>query len=43
MVLIWVLKVLRAKGISEAVINHLTNLYSNNYTIVVVNNIPGLA
>ena len=41
MVLIWVLKVLRAKGISEEVISHLSNLYSNNFTIVVVNNIPG--
>ena len=41
MVLLWVFKVLRAKGLAEQVINRLTNLYSNNITIVVVNNILG--
>ena len=41
MVLLWVLKVLKAKGLSQRVIDHLKNIYSNNYTIVVVNNVPG--
>ena len=41
MVLLWVFKVLRAKGLSEQVISRLKNLYSNNITIVVVNNILG--
>ena len=40
-VLLWVLEVLRAKGLAEQAINHLTNLYSNNFTIVVVNNLLG--
>ena len=38
MVLLWVLKVLRAKGLAEEALSHLVNLYSNNITIVVVNN-----
>ena len=41
MVLLWVIKVLRAKGLSEEVLNRLLNLYSNNITIVVINNILG--
>ena len=41
MVLLWVIKVLRAKGLSEEVLNRLINLYSNNITIVVINNILG--
>ena len=41
MVLLWVLDVLKAKGLSEDTIKHLINLYSNNITIVVVNNILG--
>ena len=41
MVLLWVLKVLRAKGLAETVLERLLNLYSNNITIVVVNNILG--
>ena len=41
MVLLWVLKVLRAKGLAEEAIDRLLNLYSNNITIVVVNNILG--
>ena len=41
MALHWVLKVLKAKGLDQSVINRLTNIYSNNYTIVVVNNILG--
>ena len=41
MVLLWILKVLKAKGLAEKVINHILNLYSNNITIVVVNNVLG--
>ena len=41
MVLLWVLQVLRAKGLCEEAIKHLTNLYSKHFTIVVVNNILG--
>ena len=41
MVLLWILKVLRAKGLAEEVIEHIKNLYSDNITIVVVNNILG--
>ena len=41
MVLLWVFKVLEAKGLDRAVIERLKNIYSNNLTIVVVNNIPG--
>jgi hypothetical protein len=41
MVLLCVLDVLKAKGLSEDTIKHLINLYSNNITIVVVNNILG--
>ena len=43
MVLLWVLKVLHAKGLSHTVISHLENLYSNNITVVVVNNLQGRA
>ena len=35
------LKVLLVKGLAEEAINHLINLYSDNITIVVVNNILG--
>ena len=41
MVLLWVLKVMRAKGLEENVIKHITNLYSNSFTIVVVNDVMG--
>ena len=41
MVLKWVLKVLRAKGMCKEAIQHFENLYKNNLTIVVVNNILG--
>ena len=41
MVLTWVLMVLQAKGLSQDVIKRIKNLYSNNITIVVVNNILG--
>ena len=41
MVLLWVLKVLKAKGMCNRAISHIKNLYSDNMTIVVVNNILG--
>ena len=41
MVLTWVLKVLKAKGLDQEVINCLLNIYGNNLTVVVVNNIQG--
>ena len=40
-VLVWVLKVMRAKGVCEEVLNRLTNIYDNYITIPVINNIPG--
>ena len=41
MVLTWILRVLKAKGLDKEVINTILNLYSNNLTIVVVNNVQG--
>ena len=41
MVLTWVLKVLQAKGLDKEVINSILNLYGNNLTVVVVNNVQG--
>ena len=41
MVLLWVIKVLRAKGLSEHVVKQILNLYRNNFTIVVANNVLG--
>ena len=41
MVLLWVIKVLKAKGMCESAINHIKNLYSDSLTIVVVNDILG--
>ena len=41
MVLTWVLKVLEAKGLDREVIHMILNLYNNNMTVVVVNNIQG--
>ena len=41
MVLLWVFKVLVAKGLDPAVVQRLKNIYNDNITIVVVNNIPG--
>ena len=41
MVLYWVFKVLKAKGLDKAVIDRLNRLYSNKLTVVVVNNILG--
>ena len=41
MVLTWVLKVLKAKGLDQEVINRLLNLYGNSLTVVVVNSIQG--
>ena len=43
MTLSWCLKVLEKKGACPELIARLTNLYSKNYSIVVVNNIPGAA
>ena len=40
-VLDWVFQVMRAKGVSEDVINRLSNIYSNCITIPVINNVPG--
>ena len=41
MVMLWVFKVLLAKGVDPAVISRLRNIYKDNITIVVVNNILG--
>ena len=41
MVLLWVFQVLEAKGLDLGVIERLKNIYSDNITVVVVNNIPG--
>ena len=41
MVLTWCLLVMAKKGIEPAVIKRFYNLYENNHSIVVVNNIPG--
>ena len=41
MTLDWVFKVLKAKGLDQTAIDTLERLYSNNLTVVVVNNIPG--
>ena len=38
----WIYKVLEKKGMCEAGINRLKNLYDNNLSIVVVNNIQGI-
>ena len=43
MTLSWCLKVLERKGASQDFISRLKNLYSNNLSVVVVNNIPGAA
>ena len=37
----WVFLVLKKKGVSEGVLNRLRNLYSDNLSIIVVNNIEG--
>ena len=41
MVMLWVFKVLLAKGVDPSVIKRLRNIYEKNITQVVVNNIPG--
>ena len=41
MVLLWVFKVLAAKGMDMSVNERLKNIYNDNITIVVVNNIMG--
>ena len=43
MVMLWVFKVLKAKGVDQRVIERLTNIYKDNITVVVVNGIPGKA
>ena len=37
----WVFMVLKKKGLSQQVINCLSNLYEDNWSIIVVNNIEG--
>ena len=39
----WCLKVLEKKGARSEFLSRLKNLYSNNFSIVVVNNVPGVA
>ena len=41
MCLDWVFMVLDRKGLDRRVINRLTNLYKDNFSVVVVNNVPG--
>ena len=41
LVMSWVFMVLEKKGVSTKVINRLKNLYHENFSIVVVNNIAG--
>ena len=41
MCLDWVFMVLDRKGLDKRVIHRLTNLYKENFSVVVVNNIPG--
>ena len=41
MVMLWVFKVLLAKGLEPAVISRLKNIYKDNITVVVVNNVLG--
>ena len=41
MVMLWVFKVLSKKGLSDLVIRRLNNLYKENISIIVVNNILG--
>ena len=43
MTLSWCLKVLEKKGACPNFLARLKNLYSNNLSIVVVNNVPGAA
>ena len=41
LVMTWVFMVLKKKGVSELVINRLKNLYEDNLSVIVVNNIEG--
>ena len=41
MVLTWVFRVLRAKGLDEDIISRFNNMYDNHLTVVVINNIHG--
>ena len=43
MTLSWCLKVLEKKGASQYFISRLKNLYSNNLSVIVLNNVPGAA
>ena len=43
MSLLWCLQVLEKKGASPSFVARLKNLYTNNLSIVVVNNVPGAA
>ena len=43
LVITWVFQVLRKKGLSEAVMNILKNLYNDNLSVVLVNNIQAKA
>ena len=41
LVMSWVFQVLKKKGLAEAVIKRLNNLYQDNLSIIVVNNVEG--
>ena len=43
MTLTWCMMVLEKKGACKEFINRLRNLYSNNLSLIVVNNVPGIA
>ena len=43
MVLLWITKVLRAKGMSEDVINILLNLYNNNILLLLITYLAGVS
>ena len=39
-IMLWVFRVLETKGVSKKVVERLMNLYKDNITVVVVNNVP---
>ena len=41
LVMSWVFMVLKKKGVRQAIIDRLSNLYQDNWSIVVVNNVEG--
>ena len=43
MIMLWVFKVMLAKGVDKRVVDRLTSINKENITVVVVNNIPGKA